>query len=152
LIRCEDRDLGIRLEQKGVAFAYCEAAQSSHHSGHTDVGTWRDRSAVYGESDVVISMKHANVRELSPWQFLNELPTAIHPLLVAVSVFPPLGKPVGALVYKSGQVLDRVGMSSVGVKLAGLTYGVDYYRGAGRRLAANGSAYRSLRDWKRAAR
>jgi GT2 family glycosyltransferase/thioesterase domain-containing protein len=150
LIRCEDRDLGIRLEQLGVAFAYSEEAKSSHHSGHTDVKAWRKRSAVYGESDVVISMKHPSISELSPWEFLNELPTAVSPLLVSVAALPVLGNVVGPAVYRVGQVLDRLGFGAGAVKLAGLTYGIDYYSGAGRRWGSASAAIGALRRWKSA--
>jgi GT2 family glycosyltransferase len=148
LVRCEDRDLGIRLQILGVPFAFCESARSSHHSSHTDVGTWRKRSAVYGESDVVISQKHNSVAQLSPWQFLTELPKVVHPLLVAVAAVPPLGTAIGPVIYRVGQLSDRLGFPSVGVKLAGLTYGIDYYRGAGRRWGGGSAVLKSLRGWK----
>jgi GT2 family glycosyltransferase/thioesterase domain-containing protein len=149
LVRCEDRDLGIRLELAGVQFQYSEAAVSTHHSEHADVGQWRTRSTVYGESDVSISRKHKDHSELSPWSFLTELPTIVHPLLIAVAALPVLGGPVGFVVYRFGELLDKVGVHGAAIKLAGLTYGVDYYRGAGRRWGGVRPTLDALRSWRR---
>jgi GT2 family glycosyltransferase/thioesterase domain-containing protein len=148
LVRCEDRDLGIRLELAGVPFRYCEQAVSTHHSEHADIDQWRSRSAVYGESDVTISRKHNDVAALSPWSFLDDLPKPVHPLLLAVAAFPSVGKPLGFGVYHFGELLDRCGLNDAAVKLAGLTYGVDYYRGAGRRWGSASVTFQALRRWK----
>jgi hypothetical protein len=136
------------LELAGVPFRYCEQALSTHNSEHADVDQWRSRSAVYGESDVTISRKHNGVAALSPWSFLDDLPKAVHPLLLTVAAFPSLGKPVGFAVYHCGEILDRFGLNDAAVKLAGLTYGVDYYRGAGRRWGSAATTFQALRRWK----
>ncbi len=148
LIRCEDRDLGIRLEQAGYRFTYCESALSTHESGIHDRSDWRRRNEIYGESDVVISAKHAQRAALSPWAFLAELPTVVHPLLIAVAAFPVLSRPLGAVVYRVGERFDRAGMDSVAMRLAGLTYGVDYYGGAGRRWGSTRRAVAALTEWR----
>ncbi len=148
LVRCEDRDLGIRLEQAGYRFAYCEPALSTHESGIHDRADWRRRNEIYGESDVIISTKHQGEAAVSPWAFLAELPTVIHPLLIAVAAMPRLSRPVGAAVYWAGERLDRAGKTSVAMRFAGLTYGVDYYGGAGRRWGSLAATRKALRHWR----
>jgi GT2 family glycosyltransferase len=148
LIRCEDRDLGIRFEQAGFQISYCEAALSTHASGIDDTTAWRKRNEIYGASDVVISEKHPDSVSLSPWAFLDDLPRVVHPLLVAVAIVPGLSRVLGRLVYSVGAQLDRVGRERVGLRLAGLTYGIDYYGGAGRKWGTAARAWTELRTWR----
>lgn len=152
LVRCEDRDLGIRLEQAEYRFAYCEAALSTHDSGIHDTAEWRRRNEIYGGSDVVISTKHHSNQGLSPWAFLADLPKPVHPLLVVVAAAPALSRPIGSMVYRIGECLDRSGRAAIAMRLAGLTYGIDYYGGAGRRWGGPKPALSALRSWVRKGR
>ncbi len=145
LTRLEDRDLGIRFEMAGYRFAFAANAVSTHNSDHSSVTTWRKRSRLYGVSELAITRKHPQRPELSPWSFLNVLPKIVHPLLIGVACLPASGRPLGAVAYGAGRVADRLGRSSVALRLAGLTYGIDYYSGAGREW---GSPRVALADWK----
>jgi GT2 family glycosyltransferase len=151
LRRCEDRDLGVRLERQGERFAFAAGARARHETDHVDVEVWRRRSALYGSSDVAISKKHRADSALSPWSFLEVLPRLAHPLLIAVAVVPPLGRPLSLGVYKVAESLDSRGRQRIAVRLAGLTYGIEYYRGAGSEWGPR-NVIESLREWRRVRR
>jgi GT2 family glycosyltransferase len=152
LVRCEDRDLGIRLEFAQAKFAFAPQARSLHRSDHVDVEQWRRRSAIYGSSDATIADKHPGHSELSPWAFLSVLPPVSHPFLVLIALIPPLAGPAGSAVYGIAQALERRGRGDLAVRLAGLTYGIEYYRGAGTQWGGAGRSVRELRKWMRAGR
>jgi GT2 family glycosyltransferase len=152
LVRCEDRDLGIRLEFADATFAFAPDARSVHRSDHVDVGQWRRRSAIYGASDAVIANKHPGHAELSPWAFLSVLPSVSHPFLALIAMAPALAGPAGTLVYRAAQLLDKGAKHEHAVRLAGLTYGIEYYRGAGTQWGGVVRALRELRSWMAAGR
>jgi GT2 family glycosyltransferase len=136
LRRCEDRDLGIRFERAEYKIAFGENAWSEHHSDHEDVATWRKRNALYGELDQRIAEKHPRITKVSPWSFLQVLPKiAVGPALVS-ALLPGLGRTLASAAYRLGSVADGKKQSSLGLKLAGLCYGLDYYSGVGSQLGA----------------
>lgn len=149
LVRCEDRDLGLRLEERGCRFAMVEAARSEHRSDHRDAGAWRRRNVVYGRSDEVIARKHPRRADVSPWSFLDELPYVVRPLLVSAALAPRLLGPVGAAAYRVAELADRRAAVGPAMKLVGLTYGLDYYRGVGLQGGGARAAWRSLRAHRR---
>jgi glycosyltransferase involved in cell wall biosynthesis len=148
LVRMEDRDLGIRFEEKGLSFAFAVDAISTHQSDHTDVAVWRSRSRVYGTSDLAIARKYPQRADLSPWSFLSELPLVVHPLLIMSACLPFTSNVVGSVTYGLARLAERVGRRRVGVKLAGLTYGIDYYAGVGRGWGSWRTALAELKRWK----
>jgi GT2 family glycosyltransferase len=148
LVRLEDRDLGIRLELAGHRFAFAGNAISTHRSDHADVGVWRKRSRLYGTSDLLIARKYPQRADLSPWSFLGELPKVVHPLLLVAACAPKTARPLGGLTYALAQGVDRVGKGSAAVKLAGLTYGIDYYSGVGQGWGSAKVALAELKRWK----
>lgn len=133
LLRLEDRDLGIRLQAAGFAFMFAPAGRSVHASDHHDVAVWRDRSRVYGRSEVKIFRKHPDRIDLSPWHFLSVLPRISHPILLVSALLPSVGGWLGSLTYR---VAEQIGVSSerrrsIAIRLAGFTYGIDYFSGVG---------------------
>ncbi len=135
LRRCEDRDLGIRFERAGFRMVFGKDAWSEHRSDHEDVKTWRDRNALYGSLDERISRKHPEISKVSPWSFLKVLPkVAVGPALIS-ALIPPIGAAGAALAYQVASRLDR-SKNAAALKLAGLCYGLDYYRGVGQELGA----------------
>ncbi len=148
LVRLEDRDLGIRFEQKGLVFAFALDAVSTHRSDHTDVDVWRARSRVYGTSDLAIAQKYPQRADLSPWAFLSDLPLVVHPLLVSSACLPITSGVMGAISYALARIAERLGRRSIGIKLAGLTYGIDYYAGVGRGWGSWRVALAELKRWK----
>ena len=148
LVRCEDRDLGIRLENAGLRFALADDARSTHHTDHGDVRTWRRRSAIYGASDQRIGEKHPQRRDVSPWAFLAELAPPVRPLLIAASVSPRAGKLLGGTSYSLARLVDRLGWHRRAVDLAGLCYALDYYGGVGTRSGSGRNAIASFRSWR----
>jgi glycosyltransferase involved in cell wall biosynthesis len=131
LRRCEDRDLGIRFELAGENIVFGESAVSQHKSDHTDVATWRKRNRLYGELDTTIAAKHTSLPKVSPWAFLSELPRLATPVGLLSATFPALGKLGGSVAYRLAALLDRRAKTSLALRLAGLSYGLDYYAGVG---------------------
>jgi glycosyltransferase involved in cell wall biosynthesis len=148
LRRCEDRDLGIRFELAGEHIVFGAAAVSHHQSDHTDVATWRKRNRLYGELDTVIASKHTALPKVSPWAFLSQLPRAATPVGLLSAAFPALGKLGGSVAYRIADRLDRRAKSNLALRLAGLSYGLDYYAGVGAAFGSPGGLLRVLRSYR----
>ncbi len=150
--RLEDRELGIRFEEAGASLVFSEEAWNEHRSDHRDVATWRRRSRLYGELDVVISQRHPTNVDVSPWAFLPQLPKVTWPAgLVAASV-PVLGRFGAAVAYSLGEFLDERGRGGVALHAASVAYALDYFSGVGHQLGSTVAVARSLSDWRRRAR
>ena len=130
LLRCEDRDLGIRFEAAGYGFAFTEAGWSDHRSDHADVATWRRRSALYGSLDFAIAGKHPDRPQVSPWAFLPHLPLVARPVVVGSAMFPALGRWTAGAAYRAGQLVERR-QPRLAIVCASLCYGCDYFSGVG---------------------
>lgn len=129
LSRSEDRDLGIRLEQRGCRFAFGRGAVSMHGSDHRDVSVWRMRNELYGRADLRIAQKHPATANIHPWRFWSLIPSMGRPLALTTLAAPRLGKVLATSVFTVARVLDRVGAERAAVSLTGLTYCLDYFRG-----------------------
>lgn len=134
LLRCEDRDLGIRFEEAGYRFAFTEDGWSDHRSDHDSVPTWRRRSALYGELDLKISEKHPTRPGVSPWAFLGHLPKVAVPIVVTAAISPPLGRLFAAAGYRLGLWADGRRLAPLAITGASLCYGCDYFSGVGTAL------------------
>ena len=152
LVRCEDRDLGIRLQAAGQKFVLAENARSEHRTDHENIQEWRRRTSIYGQSDQRIAGKHPARPDVSPWAFLDELPAALTPLLVLAAALPRTAAPIGALSYRIATLVDRSGRRTRAVDLAALCYAVDYYRGVGTGTGGFRRVVASYRRWRSAAR
>jgi glycosyltransferase involved in cell wall biosynthesis len=148
LRRCEDRDLGIRFELAGEKIVFGAAAVSHHQSDHTDVSTWRKRNRLYGELDTVIASKHTGLAKVSPWAFLSQLPRAATPVGLLSAAFPAIGKLGGSVAYRIADQLDRRAKTNLALRLAGLSYGLDYYAGVGAAFGSPGRLPRVLRAYR----
>lgn len=129
LTRSEDRDLGIRLEQRGCRFAFGRKAVSHHDSDHRDVSVWRNRNELYGRADLRIARKHPQADNIHPWRFWSLIPSAGRPLALATLWAPGVGRVLATLVLVLARGLDWMGARRSAVSLTGLTYCLDYFRG-----------------------
>lgn len=129
LSRSEDRELGIRLEQRGCRFVFGQAAVSMHGSDHRDPAVWRNRNDLYGRADLKIARKHPDTPDIHPWRFWSLIPSLGRPLAAATLVSPPLGRALATSVFGFARVLDRLGADKAAISLTGLTYCLDYFRG-----------------------
>ncbi len=150
--RLEDRELGIRFEEAGAALVFSEEAWNEHRSDHRDVSTWRRRSRLYGELDVVISQRHATNISVSPWAFLPQLPMVTWPAAFLAASVPPLGRFSAAVAYWLGEQLDRRGRSSLALQGASVAYALDYFCGAGHQLGSPVAVVQSISAWRRRVR
>lgn len=147
LRRCEDRDLGIRFELAGESIVFGDSAVSQHKSDHTDVATWRKRNRLYGELDTTIAAKHISLPKVSPWAYLSELPRLATPVGLVSAIFPALGKLGGSIAYRLATLLDRRSKTSLALRLAGLSYGLDYYAGVGAAFHSPSGSISVLRSY-----
>jgi serine acetyltransferase/GT2 family glycosyltransferase len=129
LARSEDRELGIRLEQRGCRFSFGQHAISMHGSDHRDPAVWRGRNELYGRADLIIARKHPGRPGVHPWRFWSLIPSFGRPLALATLLAPRLGQALATTVFGIARVLDALGASRVAVALTGLTYCLDYFRG-----------------------
>lgn len=150
--RLEDRELGIRFEEAGASLVFSEGAWNEHRSDHRDVSTWRRRSRLYGELDVVISQRHPTNVDVSPWAFLPQLPRVTWPTALVAASLPVLGRFAGAVVYAVGELLDEREQPAVALHAASAAYALDYFSGVGHQLGSPVAVVRSLMDWQRLAR
>ncbi len=153
LRRCEDRDLGIRLEAAGLRVMSSVAAVSMHRSDHRDVDVWRRRNEVYGRSDAQIGAKFPALASASPFVYLPDVPTPARQALLLAAVAPWFGRVAGTAVYALAELVDRRRERSrtadrLAVRLATLTYGLDYFAGVGRQSGTGRQALRAWRSWK----
>jgi glycosyltransferase involved in cell wall biosynthesis len=131
LIRCEDRDLGLRFEVAGYAFAFSIDGWSEHQSDHEDIHVWRKRSRLFGELDTKISWKHPSLPVASPWAFFPKLPRVLHPFLIGAAIAPRIGSMVGLASYRLGERVERAGRPKAAMSLASLCYALEYFSGVG---------------------
>lgn len=148
LRRCEDRDLGIRFEIAGERIVFGAAAVSQHKSDHTNAATWRKRNRLYGELDTVIAAKHTGLAKVSPWAFLSELPRAATPVGLLSAMFPSLGELGGSVAYRIAAWLDQHAKPQVALRMAGLSYGLDYYAGVGEAFQSPPGLFRMLASYR----
>ncbi len=146
--RLEDRELGIRFEAAGMKMAFSEDAWNEHRSDHEDVGTWRARSRLYGELDVVISARYSSLPDVSPWAFLPQLPKVTWPFATFAACVPGAGRAVAAAAYAAGERLEHRGRRSAGLHGAAVCYALDYFSGVGTRLGSPRAVVSSLRSWR----
>jgi len=147
LRRCEDRDLGIRMEQHGCDFRFAAAAIAVHGSDHRDARAWRRRSEAWGRADVQIASRHPDRADVHPWRFWSLIAPAARPIVALTLALPTLGRVLGAVSYVAARLLDAVGARSTALRLVTLTYAIDYFRG----VRAELGGWRALRRARPAA-
>ena len=147
LRRCEDRDIGIRFEQRGYKFAFAHDAWSEHRSDHEDVATWRRRSTLYGALDTKISGKFPAVSSVSPWEFLYKLPKLSLPFLWFAALFPSVGHGLAGRAYAVAEVADRRRFERAAMLGASLCYGTEYYCGVGEAIGKSGGRVATIRSF-----
>jgi glycosyltransferase involved in cell wall biosynthesis len=147
--RLEDRELGIRFEAAGHSLVFSEDAWNEHRSDHEDASTWRRRSRLYGELDVVIAARHRQNPDVSPWAFLPQLPKPTWPFAVLAASIPAVGRLGAGLAYQAGEQLDHRGRPAWALHGAALSYFLDYFSGVGTALGAPHAVVASLRAWRR---
>ena len=146
--RCEDRDLGLRMEVRGERFVFEEEAWSSHRSDHADVQTWFRRSAEWGAADVTISAKLPDLPHASPWAFFADLPRLVHPMAIASAALPMAGRFTARGFYAIARLVDRTGKDRLTMMAVTMSYAMSYYAGVGTALKSRRSVWDSYRAWK----
>jgi GT2 family glycosyltransferase len=135
----EDAELGIRLEESGVAFTFSDDAACVNDTDHASLRAWMNRSLRYGESDSRIAAKHAGLLAASPWRFLHMVNPVSRPLLRAAVTAPAVLGAVAWAATSAATLLATLGLERAAI--AGMTfgYGLQYFRGV-RRFHGSASA------------
>jgi len=144
LVRSEDRELGIRLEELGASFTFTEEAYSVHGSDHTKLDVWRRRAFLYGISDSRIGDKHRMLRHVSPWSYLFNMNPLARPLFLFATTLPRLGKNLTDAASAMAIWCDQRGFETMALRGATLVYGLEYYRGVREHSGSLLGAARSL--------
>ncbi|MFL5579730.1 MAG: glycosyltransferase, partial [Gemmatimonadaceae bacterium] len=143
----EDAELGVRLEQAGVEFVGSVDARAAHASDHASFAGFVRRAERYGVADSRMAEKHPALPDADPWRYLWVVHPLARPLLVLGAFAPWAARPVAALVLALARLLDAVGMERRALVLVGLTHGMHYFRGVGRRAAETGGRLRAARRY-----
>ncbi len=146
--RCEDRDLGLRMEAAGERLAFAEEAWAQHCSDHADARAWLRRSSEWGAADVLIAAKHPRFDHASPWTFFRDIPRLVHPFALSAAFVPRLGAIGARVVYRVATVIDRLGREREALTVTTFAYALSYYGGVGRQSGTSKSVWRSYRVWR----
>jgi glycosyltransferase involved in cell wall biosynthesis len=129
LLRSEDRDLGIRLEHFGAPFVFGHDTETIHDSDHVDLDVWLRRAFNYGVYDTRIADKHPGLLDANPWRFLFMVNPLTRPLVLAVTVFPNVGKGLTKLAWSASEWCDNHGLNQMALRGTTVAYGLEYFRG-----------------------
>ncbi|MFO0756275.1 MAG: glycosyltransferase [Byssovorax sp.] len=146
LLRSEDLELGLRLEEAGVKFLFCDAACAVHDSDHGDLAGWLRRAFNYGRSDQQIARMHPDNPDADPWHYLDLVSVLPRPAYALSVAAPALGHAAVRAVMGLAQGLDALGLERPALGATMLCYGMEYYRGV---RAEEGSAAQCLRAFRR---
>jgi hypothetical protein len=129
LPRAEDMALGLDLEELGVHLVFSDSAYSVHLSDHTQPEKWRARAFLHGKLEPRIARKHPRMPHADPWRFAFSLPLAGRILCLPAIVAPALGERLAAATYRIAEGADRLGFDRLAMRVAGLVFGMEYFRG-----------------------
>ena len=129
LLRSEDRELGIRLAERGLPFTLIDDADAVHASDHEALDVWLDRAFRYGRYDLLIAQKHPSFVEADPWAYLPRVSPVSRPVLLSVVLAPQATRHLARGVMAVSSVVDRAGLEAPAIAGTTLAYGIDYFRG-----------------------
>ncbi len=129
LLRSEDRELGIRLADRGLEFTLVDDADTIHASDHEALDVWLGRAFRYGRYDHIIARKHPTVIEADPWAFLPRVSPVSRPVLLSVVLAPRRTRHLARGVMAVAVGVDRVGLEGPAIAGTTLAYGIEYFRG-----------------------
>ena len=129
LDRSEDAELGLKLEEHGVRLVYSEDAYTLHGSDHTKPEVWMRRAFRYGICDMRIARMHSKLPHADPWRFWFMLPRLARPVLLTSVALPQVSRPLAELANRAAHVVDRLGATRTAMRMCGVVYGMEYYRG-----------------------
>lgn len=144
LPRSEDRDLGLRLEKAGARVAFADAARTVHRSDVADLEVWMRRNYLYGQCDLRIARKNAEMESADPWRFFFLIHPASRVLVAATVAIPPLGARLSRAAIRASMALDAVGAERAAIAGATLCYGLEYFRGVRHEAGSLGATLGTL--------
>jgi GT2 family glycosyltransferase len=153
LPRCEDRDLGVRLEQAGAKLTFAPDARSSHRSD-VEADLFFERVFLYGRHDPRIARKHADLESVDPWAFVFRVHPVTRPFLALTVAAPEVGRAIARAAYRVAELSDWLGAERAAIAGVTFAYGLHYFAGvradAGS-LRASASGLRAYLQKRRAA-
>ena len=125
----EDIELGMRLEKRGVAFRFCEAASSLHDGGQRSVSQWRERARRYGVCDLRVGRKHPELRDASPWRLVFDLHPLTRAAIRIALLSPAMGRFLAGAAVSTALLLDDAGFGGAAITAVSVGYSLEYFRG-----------------------
>jgi serine acetyltransferase/GT2 family glycosyltransferase len=147
LDRSEDAELGLKLEEHGVQLIYSEDAYTLHGSDHTAVDTWMRRAFRYGICDLRIARMHPRLVHADPWRYWDSLPRVSLPLLATAVALPSASKLLARAVMRGALAADELGAQRPALKLCGLVFGMEYFRGMRDECGSLGGIFMSRAEY-----
>lgn len=128
LPRCEDRDLGVRLERAGAKLTFAAEACSSHCSD-VEADLWFERVFVYGRHDPRIARKHADLEYIDPWAFIFRINPITRPFVALTVAAPGVGRAIARTAYRVAETIDELGAEKAAIAGVTFSYGLHYFAG-----------------------
>jgi GT2 family glycosyltransferase len=147
LDRSEDAELGLKLEELGVELVYSEEAYTLHGSDHTALGKWIRRAYRYGICDLRIARMHPALAHADPWRFWYVHPPLARPLLWLALAAPWLSKAIAVGSMYMAVAIDALGASRPALKICGVVFAMEYFRGIGAECGGLRNARRSRAEF-----
>jgi serine acetyltransferase/GT2 family glycosyltransferase len=145
----EDAELGLRLEQAGVAFVTSEDALAVHDSDHASLAGWFRRSVAYGASEGRIATQHGMAQEVNPWRYLRLVNPVSRPLLLASALAPSALRPLAWTAMSTAMALGALGLERAACAGAMFVYGLLYMAGVGQQAGSRRRALHELAEYLR---
>lgn len=128
LPRCEDRDLGVRLERAGAKLVFAHEARSSHCSD-VEADLWFERVFLYGRHDPRIARKHADLEYIDPWAFVFRINPVTRPFVALTVAAPKVGRAIARTAYRVAETIDDLGAERAAIAGVTFSYGLHYFAG-----------------------
>lgn len=125
----EDSELGLRLEESGVAFELAPEAWSLHESDHTSLEKWMRRSFLYGVYSHRVARKHPEKPDPDPWAALTSRNVLTRPFLLAAALAPSPARHLSRAVWAAASACDRTGLTRAALAATSVVFGIEFFRG-----------------------
>jgi GT2 family glycosyltransferase len=146
LPRCEDRDLGVRLDRAGAKLKFAVDARASHHSD-VEADLWFHRVFLYGQHDPKIARKHADLEYIDPWAFIFRINPITRPFVALTVAAPNVGRRIADLGYKVAELVDRAGAERAAIAGVTFSYGLHYFAGVRTEAGSIGAVVDDVRAY-----
>lgn len=130
LLRSEDKELGIRLEENGAIFIKNPKASSRHDSPHNNRKEWLNKAYKYGVYDQIISTKHKEKHNSSTSYFKNNMSPIKSKAVSIIEKSNIASKLLSNIASIAAESSNRITDNKLPTELAKLAFAIQYHNGA----------------------